>query len=973
MKPKLFKHAINRDPLRMLSFSMILFVVLCKIKDAHAGKIVKGGKDRYEYKWFELSNGAKVVLVRGDSLQESVVSVSIAGGKSYVDYERFMERTIFLYPEEKGGSVGHFLKVMGVFDQAHISCTEEPKRFEECLDVLSSLLTSESVGAFLIDNEGSVMHEEFLRSPFVTGDVLHMFGVLKGNGANILPENIILNRLHEFWRGYSAEDVCIVLGGNEHFKTLEDYARKYFQGIPVRKRGRNNRIRHFYSEKVYANKLIRLKTERKEPLESLVIFINIPETMSIYKKNVDGYLAFLLETPNKGGFIDALRSIGYSDAVEVSVSRNRSDTEIVIAISLLPKGWDKTSEIISLLKKYLNVIKDNTCKEVFELFKELREEDLEELAGKSLLEQAIMIAVNAHNYPMEDVIVSELVCEEYDPKVVDAVLNIMLKDNKWLCIYNTNRGSFGMAAPCYELNFDVRDHPKLTMNREYGRALRGINWSFGSFIPGEGSDRSGHPEDVTRNPERVLEEALMFANVKRHRFEDLERHAVEYIKKNRSNGYIMLGTSTMRVIPVRRAGEGLFSCGVRDDWGCMMYFVNKSFVGRDVSLCISVLTDKNLNNISMMVRCRLYFIGRFLPKFMSKYKGDAERLGVKLNPSFDGRTLKLMAHGPPPGVYALAELFFREYRQSNTECSRDEIIRCRRQMRECHEFDCRAAPPHAFLRTEAARASGSGDFNVGEVFEAIKNVSPSDKMERITSGHMCFTASGNCVFEELLDLYRKVRVCFKGEKMTNKRVYSMDGHGKYVKSMKVDRIVYVGTEDNVNAAVGVFQILGMCQDIQLHAMAILVSKVLGSRFKDWIAHRGHPVGPAYVGHAPLDNAIAIEYVVQSYEEPQKSHEIIRRFMKESSEIVRRMSDRTYEELVRDAVEDVGNPKKDLQSYLRDVTVMWLMRMEFSLKVNSGISDAIKKIKKQDVIMFLRKKHEEVVVYAVHRSDARSRC
>lgn len=104
--------------------------------------------------------------------------------------------------------------------------------------------------------------------------------------------NNLRNKVYNFWREkYSAEKFCIALGGKQSFEELEGYARKYFEESPVRDEvKRDSGIGYMHYDEKYMNELIKLKpliSSGMKSLDTLIITITIPETLSIYRKKVE--------------------------------------------------------------------------------------------------------------------------------------------------------------------------------------------------------------------------------------------------------------------------------------------------------------------------------------------------------------------------------------------------------------------------------------------------------------------------------------------------------------------------------------------------------------------------------------------------------------------------------------------------------------------------------------------------------------
>lgn len=113
-----------------LLLSVVGIIILLVYDVGCMGEIRHGGADKYEYKHFELENGARVVLVRSDDLEKYAVSVAVDAGSNKEPSTKpglahFLEHMLFMgsekYPEEN--EFGKYIVKKGGYTNAYTART----------------------------------------------------------------------------------------------------------------------------------------------------------------------------------------------------------------------------------------------------------------------------------------------------------------------------------------------------------------------------------------------------------------------------------------------------------------------------------------------------------------------------------------------------------------------------------------------------------------------------------------------------------------------------------------------------------------------------------------------------------------------------------------------------------------------------------------------------------------------------------
>lgn len=317
-----------------------------------------------------------------------------------------------------------------------------------------------------------------------------------------------------------------------------------------------------------------------------------------------------------------MKSNGYVSDIGIFSGREKMNTEVKINMTLLSKGKERICHIKEFLKVYLGIMKKNSCKEVFDMLKGIKENELRNLEGKSVLEQTAVICTNGQYFPVEDVLVWDLIYDDYDDKLVKGMIDIMLNDEEWIHVYFNGEGEFDMNEKYYGLEYSVNQYDAIDEDEEYVRILGSIRWPFESVPRAE----IEHMDDVILPvPEQVIGRKLVLDDVRRYEYEELNEDAREYTK-NYDN---VVGNGGMEFIRFDE-NETSFLCGFRDEYGKLKYVVNKKFMSGDIALQISVESSENVGDVDKITKCSVHFSG-FSSEFVDKYKHDADLLNARLN------------------------------------------------------------------------------------------------------------------------------------------------------------------------------------------------------------------------------------------------------------------------------------------------------------------------------------------------------
>lgn len=168
--------------------------------------------------------------------------------------------------------------------------------------------------------------------------------------------------------------------------------------------------------------------------------------------------------------------------------------------------------------------------------------------------------------------------------------------------------------------------------------------------------------------------------------------------------------------------------------------------------------------------------------------------------------------------------------------------------------------------------------------------------------------------------------------------------------------------DEKNNGVGIYHDLGPAVDVEVSSMAYLVSVIFANRFFDQLRPNSCLGYVVLMNVKIFDNARLMSYIVQGEKSPEEIQECIENFITESCEVLQKMPEEEYMGYVCRAADAMKVMPKGLNAYFFEVVAQWA-QMKFDLRRREDVSSAIRRIKKEEVAEFLKRKHKRIVSHA----------
>lgn len=353
--------------------------------------IIKPNIDKNKYKYIELDNKLKVLIIFNKEADESAAALGVGVG-SYNDPEdaqglaHFLEHMLFMgtnkYPHENyfmnyvssnGGNYNAFTSdEMTVYHYQIFN-----SYFIESLRIFSDFFIHPLLKEDAIQREINAVDSEFKKRESI--EIIRKYGVLQeladkdhpfhklGSGnKKSLQQNNIRDKLVQFYeKYYSANIMNLVILSNIDLLEMEKLITDLFSKIknkdviipPL------NKFPFNMKEKDNNKKSICMKLIKTVPItdtHDLTLIWQLPNYDKYYNNKPYNYILHLIGHEAEGSIFNFLKEIGMCQSLHASVLHEDNSVYLLtIDLELTEKGIVNLPNVIECIQSYINIIKKN--------------------------------------------------------------------------------------------------------------------------------------------------------------------------------------------------------------------------------------------------------------------------------------------------------------------------------------------------------------------------------------------------------------------------------------------------------------------------------------------------------------------------------------------------------------------------------------------------------------------------------------
>ncbi|HDZ38029.1 MAG TPA: peptidase M16, partial [Marinobacter sp.] len=438
------------------AFALLLLLFVSSFATA-AQTPQKSPNDNNEYRFIELDNGLRAILISDKNADKAAASMNVAVGSGDDPKERegiahFLEHMLFLgtekYPEP--GEYQQFIKSHGgshnaftAFRNTNYFFDIQANYLESALDRFSQQFAAPLFTAELVDRERNAVNSEFSSKQKEDGRRLysvkkaasnpqgafHQFAVgnlttLENTDTHPLRPDLI-----EFWKArYSANLMTLAVYGPQPLDQLEAMVRARFGAIE----NRNLKSRVHSAKLLEADALpAEVTVQAIKDVRSLSLSFPIPSQQENYRTKPVSYIANLLGHEGPGSLLEVLKKNGLADNLSAGIGMDTGEAATLdISIALTPEGLNRQEDILSLVFRYIDIIREQGISEQrFEEMQRLARIDFRFREQGEPLQEAMRLSSQLQDYPAEDILSAPWLMERYAPDQYRDILSMLTPDN----------------------------------------------------------------------------------------------------------------------------------------------------------------------------------------------------------------------------------------------------------------------------------------------------------------------------------------------------------------------------------------------------------------------------------------------------------------------------------------------------------------------------------------------------------------
>lgn len=447
---------MNARALTVNAFALLLLLFVSSFATAEQTPI-KSPNDNNEYRFIELANGLRAILVSDKNADKAAASMNVAVGsgddpKDREGISHFLEHMLFLgteqYPEP--GEYQQFIKSHGgshnaftAFRNTNYFFDIQADYLESALDRFAQQFAAPLFTAELVDRERNAVHSEFSAKQKEDGrrfysvkkatsnpeHAFHQFAVGNLTTLKNTEDSPLRPDLIEFWKShYSANLMTLAVYGPQPLDKLEAMVQARFDAIENRNlEARAHTASLFETDSLPA----KVTAQAIKDVRSLSLSFPIPSQQENYRTKPASYVANLLGHEGPGSLFDVLKKNGLADSLSVGIGMDTGENATLdISIALTPEGLRKHEEILPVVFQYIDIIREQgISQQRFEEMQRLAQIDFRFREQGNPVHETMRLSSQLQDYPADDILSAPWLMERYAPDQYRAILAELTPDN----------------------------------------------------------------------------------------------------------------------------------------------------------------------------------------------------------------------------------------------------------------------------------------------------------------------------------------------------------------------------------------------------------------------------------------------------------------------------------------------------------------------------------------------------------------
>lgn len=442
--------------------ALVCFFLLASVAAQAAISPVKSPNDQSDYRYLELDNELKVLLVSNPDADMAAASLDVTVGSGDDPAGReglshFLEHMLFLgtekYPE--AGEYQQFIKSHGgshnaftAFQDTNYFFDVQADQLEPALDRFAQQFSAPLFTAELVERERRAVHSEYSSALKDDGRRVYSAEKAAANPEHAFSQFAVGNLttlddtdkrplredLLAFWRNhYSSNVMTLVVLGPQPLDELEAMVRPKFAEIANRNLAPKAHTAPLFKRD---NLPAVLQVQALKDIRRLSLTFPIPSQQDNYKSKPDHYVANNLGHEGPGSLLDVLKRQGLVESLSAGVGMDTgSNATLELSMALTPEGLEQRDVILALTFDYIDLVRSKGInRQYFEEMQKLAEISFRFREQPNPIQLVSRLSMQLHHVEPEDVLQAPWVMENYSPARYLELLNHLTPDNALITV-----------------------------------------------------------------------------------------------------------------------------------------------------------------------------------------------------------------------------------------------------------------------------------------------------------------------------------------------------------------------------------------------------------------------------------------------------------------------------------------------------------------------------------------------------------
>ena len=438
-------------------FSILCGLLLLATQAVASQQPIKSPNDNNQYRYIELDNGLKALLISDPGADRAAASLNVAVGSGDDPKDReglahFLEHMLFLGTEKypKAGEYQEFIKSHGgnhnaftAFQNTNYFFDVQSAFLPQALDRFAQQFAAPLFTPDLVDRERKAVHSEFSAKQKDDGRRLysvekavsnpdHAFSHFAVGNLTTLEntkDNPLRPDLVRFWKThYSSNLMTLAVYGPQSLDQLEAMVRPRFSAIENRHLSRTKHDQPLYSPDTLPAEVT---VDAIKDVRRLTLSFPIPSQEDLYRTKPASYVANLLGHEGPGSLFDVLKRAGLAESLSAGLGMDTgSNATLDISIALTPEGLKRSQDVLPLVFDYIQRIREKGISEArFKEMQQLARIDFRFREQGDPLHEAMRLASQLQDYPARDILQAPYLMDRYAPEQYRDILDRLTPAN----------------------------------------------------------------------------------------------------------------------------------------------------------------------------------------------------------------------------------------------------------------------------------------------------------------------------------------------------------------------------------------------------------------------------------------------------------------------------------------------------------------------------------------------------------------